>query len=271
MTFAEEALLNHEPKCNRCLASKRTKKLLACRDCKMLACCEDRWPLEAKEHKKHCKTYLTAWQVDLTVLDYYKREGKATMTYFPDSIVAPYKSSRFPKSWDEYFTWRKFPTFVEPARILMTTTLSQILTIAAAIHFFYPTTWNTLTELRIHLIEAKYFEFSVSTLHEELLHIFPSVRKVDKELDGDACTLCNRDGRTRSWSFDTRSYHAFMAAHKMPPTIAVAFNSGIECNADVWEPIINCVVEKKIPMVLTTYNKEEAEDDQDFLERLGLK
>ncbi|KAJ3089036.1 hypothetical protein HK102_007355 [Quaeritorhiza haematococci] len=282
LTFEEGVIINQETKCNRCLVSGLKKPLVLCKNCKVQQ-------HEAETHEQLCSTYLDFWGTECILLDNFRRTGSPRLTYAPETTVRPYKLDKFPKSWEEYFAWRKFPKFIKEMTLVVTTTLSQILTITAAVHHFYPTTWNTLTDLTVHLVGADQFEFSVGPVHEELLHFFPSLRKIEmifvgpdietligadargKLNDLGACPKCEPLGRQRHWIFYGMEYHEYMALPEAKKaTIAVAFNSGIHEDAeDTWTPTLQYLVENKIPTVFTCYTHDEAVDDREVLERLG--
>ncbi len=63
-------------------------------------------------------------------------------------------------------------------------------------------------------------------------------------------------------------YHDHCEAnHLEPPHVAVAFNAGL-WGYSSWEPTLRLLHERKVPLLLTCYNLEEAELDQDELSRV---
>jgi mitochondrial splicing suppressor protein 51 len=67
-------------------------------------------------------------------------------------------------------------------------------------------------------------------------------------------------------------YHEYASQHSyVPPSLVVAFNSGLHEATRQWSPTVKLLVEKKLPCVFTSYNSGEARDDARHLENMGVK
>ena len=183
----------------------------------------------------------------------------------------------------------------EAERMLMfllcaTDTLTMPLTILQALEDLK---WNG-THLSIHILGATGRELVLMANFEEMLHIVPSLRglhitAVGPQVPGpsqneglilsrqdlDCCPQCKTDGRKRSLSLYQGVYHDFVEHSNFTQAdIIVLFNSGWVDGDDAashWEPTIKVLVEQKVPALFTTYNLNEAQNEQRKLRVQGAE
>mmetsp|Transcript_14016 Transcript_14016/g.35384 ORF Transcript_14016/g.35384 Transcript_14016/m.35384 type:complete len:240 (+) Transcript_14016:195-914(+) len=166
----------------------------------------------------------------------------------------------------------------EPASAL----LSRSYTIAAALNRLGRKSGDGSGELEVHVIgadreegaspaaSAAHFSPLCRTLascggvtHLRLLLAGPHVTPA---LDGTThSNLCGLPGEaTLTLEYDTRLYHERLAAGGAPPAAVFAFNAGV-WGYDSWLPSLAAAV-NAAPVIVTSYNELEADDDLGTLE-----
>lgn len=142
------------------------------------------------------------------------------------------------------------------------------------------------TELNVHIVGADKFEFSVLPMWEILFHWLPNLKylnltfigpeflTITPELKPKLCSDCaiNRKLIVNS---QICFYHDYVKSSNCVPNLVVAFNCGfneykIKPEEDVWKLSVPCFSTFcGIPVILTSYTKQESEED--LLRLLDLK
>ncbi|KAJ3505204.1 hypothetical protein NMY22_g17664 [Coprinellus aureogranulatus] len=148
--------------------------------------------------------------------------------------------------------------------------------------------------IRIHVLGASGPELQNSMVFEEILHRIPKAKKLELLLCGPGmdrvnhtdrpggivmdmgtCPDCQVNKRSRVQILTSQLYHDFVresGAAFIIPDLAIAFNSGSsEVETESWQPTIKLLVERRIPSVFTSFNREEAEGDAALLTKVGAQ
>ena len=123
---------------------------------------------------------------------------------------------------------------------------------------------------------------------EELYHVLPKLQAVvfgyvgpdvgssrgdtTKLLEFECCPECQKNNRSPRQAFLANDrYHDFVESElfaKHPPDFIVAFHSG-HAQVSSWQPTLQSILDLGIPAVFTTYNKQEALDEERSLHGMG--
>ena len=160
---------------------------------------------------------------------------------------------------------------------------SLILTILAGLESEIPDLASR-SKLTIHVVGADEQEIRRARMTEELYHLLPNLRLLvvgyvgpdvgfntgnpAKLLEFDCCLECQKMNRSSRRAFMANDlYHNFAKSDlfaKYPPDLVVAFHSG-HAGVPIWQPTLKCILDLGTPAVFTTYNKQEAlEEEQRF-------
>ena len=169
-----------------------------------------------------------------------------------------------------------------------TTAGTMALTIIAALDHTIPDIENR-PALRIHFVGAMLREFEGGAIFEELLHLLPSLKKLELIFIGleipkatanqmgskieplECCPSCRSAGRSRLYGMYLGTYHDYVKeVHYQKPDLAVAFHTGFsqEMTAE-WRPTIDFLSNAKHPTLFTTYNENEMAGETTILKTLG--
>ncbi|KAF2637958.1 hypothetical protein P280DRAFT_471615 [Massarina eburnea CBS 473.64] len=146
--------------------------------------------------------------------------------------------------------------------------------------------------INIHLVGATGRELVAMGNFEEILHLIPSVRSLHITAIGpslmagsdsplipktsvDCCPACKADGRTRSIAVYKGLYHDYAKiAEFEKPDLVVLFNSGWADGDDSvtdWAPTIEFLIGEDVPALFTTYNRQEAEHEEERMKAFGAR
>jgi splicing suppressor protein 51 len=144
------------------------------------------------------------------------------------------------------------------------------------------------------------------TVFEELLHVLPQLQHltvvmVGPELsethmpDANTCDKCEKVGKKMTLLSYPMLYEEYVSnagtknnnntnTEDQPseanefkrPDLVCAFNSGIHeaelmNKENSWQPALEWILQNNVPLLVTSYNAEEAEMDQKYIEKLGGK
>ncbi|KAI3609917.1 zinc finger mynd domain-containing protein 17 [Moniliophthora roreri] len=144
--------------------------------------------------------------------------------------------------------------------------------------------WTTKRTLTVHVLGALHKEVGMAQLFEEILHRLPQIVLIDPELAKvmqafdsspvpmETCPNCKQKRRTRVHEHHAATYHEYVKKQGSKynrPDIAIAFNSGIHESASSWQETVELLVQKSVPFIFTSYNREEAEADAKLLKAAG--
>ncbi|KAJ7443996.1 hypothetical protein FB451DRAFT_1568504 [Mycena latifolia] len=122
-------------------------------------------------------------------------------------------------------------------------------------------------------------EVQAAMMFEDILHCLPEIKTVKLLLCGpgvpgariprvipmETCPDCKNKSRKRIHEYVADTYHSYVQNQGTKfekPDLCIAFNSGAsQESAHTWPATFKVLIERKIPCVLTAYNREEAEAD----------
>ncbi|CAH1766963.1 22494_t:CDS:1 [Entrophospora sp. SA101] len=283
--YERNAWLN-QPKCSVCFISTRetNESLIACPSCKVVLCCsKEHWTVYKQKHSKLCKTYQN--MVECEKIRYLNGDS---VLWVPEDWDEERKFPPLPKNWNEYLQWRNAPNSSDKNSYsrVVTNSLSMPLTILSAFERFYNRDQLiSFEELSIHVIGANFTEVVALMTFEEIMHVLPNIKilhivligtelQMNKDnTDLTCCPKCTDSNRKRLCSMKSILYHDYVGSSDYAiPNLGVAFNTGLhEEDTDLWKPTIECLLEKNLPCVFTSYSKEEASEDIKVLKSLGAK
>jgi splicing suppressor protein 51 len=173
-----------------------------------------------------------------------------------------------------------------------TDNLTMPLTVVSALEDI---TWEK-PHLNIHIVGATGRELIALGNFEEVVHLMPGLRSLHITAAGpglaggdlgqqgspflpktniDCCPGCRLDGRTRSISIYQGLYHDFAETPNYDkPDLVVLFNSGWVDGDDAesdWAPTIKLLVEGNVPVLFTTYNEQEAQNESRKMREMNAK
>ncbi|KAJ6597471.1 hypothetical protein DFH09DRAFT_903985 [Mycena vulgaris] len=149
--------------------------------------------------------------------------------------------------------------------------------------------WTRKDILTIHIIGANIKEVSLGITFEEILHRLPKVKtlKVQQFIIHNAiilscvswccavetCPDCKQLGRKRIHEHAPYTYHELVqkkGSEFETPDLCIAFNSGaLQVSMHTWPATFQVLVERRIPSLFTSYNREEAELEAALLRAAG--
>ena len=172
---------------------------------------------------------------------------------------------------------------------LATDSASNVLTALAALGL----TVHEMSQrdrLTIHVLGGTARELMILRLNEEFLHLLPKVQVVtvgyigpDVPSDGETtqllliecCPQCTTAGRKRNVFLRKRLYHECDEASlfpEYPPDLIVAYHSGhADEETESWRPTLERILETNVPALFTTFNEQEAVDEQAVLRSMGAR
>ena len=243
---------------------------------------------------------------DLLKLQHTKRTGEEVIQLPTEKPHHTYLPLYTAKSWKAYFediSESPFAHFItedfSPAddneaclracRFLKVAvdSSSLILTILAGLESEIPDVASR-TELTIHIVGADYQEIRRARMTEELYHLLPELQLLvigyvgpgvgtsqgdtTKLLEFDCCPECQKMNRPSRQAFLAGDlYHDFADSDlfaKYPPDLIVVFHSG-HAETSRWWPTLHCILDLGVPAVFTTYNEQEALDEERSFDNMG--
>eukprot|EP01135_Chromosphaera_perkinsii_P003358 Nk52_evm4s241 gene=Nk52_evmTU4s241 len=302
-TRAEKVLQNElikvfqmKPICDACLApsSSNGEPLILCDICFWNPLCVRH--CESGRHKSsECAVFQEVKRVEAFRWETHKHNDGLGYHLAPEPHQN-YKRSDCPKDWDAFFEWRT-PPFLKlrpECKVAGTKNLSQPLTALFAMNYFGM--WKRIKEgkqkdLVIHVVGAADYETPLTRHWEEIFHSIPELKSLsmafigpdititDRVVDFGAiptCPDCQKQGKSRLQAFYRCSIEQFWDryARDLPtPHLIVMFNTGISDGifGSPWRRALRLLVKTKVPMCLTSYNREEALSDSLLMTHLGAR
>ncbi|PSN41770.1 hypothetical protein C0J52_08859 [Blattella germanica] len=158
--------------------------------------------------------------------------------------------------------------------------ISELLSCPLTLIYSLETLYMNMRNLQIHVVGAGFLEFSYLKKWEVILHYIPELfglnlvfigPEVEQDLEGkckvDLCEDCHRKHCELSLHYLCNTYHQFAISENYTrPDIIVAYNSGLHefenSDNDSWGPSIPYLIKHEhVPLILTSYTREEAEKD----------
>ena len=239
-------------------------------------------------------------------MEHIKETGEAMIQLPSESPRYTYKALHTARSWKDYFEdvsespFGQFintdfspakddKVFLHACRFLKVAvdSSSLVLTILAGLESDIPDLASR-TKLTIHVVGADDQEIRRARMTEELYHLLPELQALvvgyvgpdvgsahanaTKLLDFDCCPKCQNMNRSSRQAFLANDlYHDFVESElfaNYPPDLIVAFHSG-HAKVSTWQPTLQSILDLDIPAVFTTYNKQEALDEEQSLDDMG--
>ena len=285
-----------------------TFRLKPCDECRLAFFCSPECLAEEfEQHKsKQCANLREAGACELIRVRHTKETGETMIQLPTESPRDTYRPLHTAHDWKEYFeNFAEHPLgkFINknfsPAdddamslracRLLKVAvdTSSLILTILAGLESEIPDLASR-TEFTIHVVGADDQELRRGRMTEELYHLLPKLQALvigyvgpdvgpsrgntTNLLDFQCCPECQKMGRSPRQAFLANDlYHDFVKSElfaKYPPDLIVAFQSG-HAQVSSWQPTLNSILDLGVPAVFTTYNKQEALDEEQSLDEMG--
>ncbi|KAF9022153.1 hypothetical protein BDZ89DRAFT_1070891 [Hymenopellis radicata] len=281
-------------------SSSRYSSLATCPDCKMaFYCCEDHWTaMRAVHAEQPCEDGhdgLTQCQLNREIREDVKRshahpnvDPEQPFAYCPARVQDAWASLDGASWTSEYKALLETDLGKSEAAWLRAASeqLSFPMTILRGLELLHnDDAWTKKETLTIHIIGAYQAEVLVGHVFEEVLHRVPGIKTLKLVLTGpqlpelvrpfstasmslDVCPKCKKAGRTRIQVMRRELYHELKNEDK--PDLAVAFNTGLsEESPETWPETIKVLVDRKIPSVFTSYNREEAVAEGKILAKHG--
>lgn len=241
-------------------------------------------------------------------MDHIKETGEAMIQLPSENPRHTYKPLHTAQSWKDYFKDVSNSLFaryitkefspadddnacLQACRFLKIAvdSSSLILTILAGLESEIPSLASR-TKLTIHIIGADDQEIRRARMPEDLYHLLPKLQHLvvgyvgpdvgsahgntTKLLEFECCPKCQSMGRSPRQAFLADDlYHDFAESDlfaKYPPDLIIAPNSGhAESQVQRWQPTLQCILELGVPAVFTTYNRNEAVDEEQIFDTMG--
>ncbi|KAJ6462370.1 hypothetical protein C8R47DRAFT_1158414 [Mycena vitilis] len=280
--------------------------LSACPRCDLSFCCSaEHWAIARPLHEgfcedghdglSHCDLNCEVRE-DITIAEAIIRARDPSvfreLVWAPERILPTWMSLNG-TSWETQFGGEMrqsagFPETVAVGKLIRIASdnLSMPMTILYALEQLnVDDAWTRKQTLTIHIIGAEMYEFQGSVVLEEIMHRLPEVKTLKLVLCGpgspanvpqaismETCPECTRRERKRLHVMVADSYHVFARGSSYEsPDLCVAFNSVIgEPSAHTqWPATVKLLVDRKLPSVFTSYNRQEAEEDAAMLRVAG--
>lgn len=239
-------------------------------------------------------------------MDYITKTGETTIQLPSESPRQTYKPLYTAQTWKDYFEnisespYAQFITndfspandyevSLRACRFLKVgvDSSSPILTILAGLEAEIPDLASR-AKLTIHVVGADDQEIRRVRMTEELYHLLPKLQAlvvgyvgpdvgttrgdISKLLEFDCCPKCQLMDRSPRQAFLANNlYHDFVKSElfaKYPPDLIVAFHSG-HAQVSRWQPTLQSILDVGIPAIFTTYNKQEALDEEQSFDEMG--
>ena len=166
-------------------------------------------------------------------------------------------------------------------------TSSLILTMLAGLESELPDLASR-TKLTIHVLGADHQELQRARMTEELYHLLPNLNSLvigyvgpdvgqdhgntRKILEFDCCPTCQSMDRSPRQAFLANDlYHDFVKSKlfaKYPPDLIITYQSG-HAQVSSWQPTLHTILDLGVPAVFTTYNEQEALDEERSFDEMG--
>ncbi|KAJ6558776.1 hypothetical protein DFH09DRAFT_1036769 [Mycena vulgaris] len=308
-TLFESTLVSGEPRCMVCTRTDQlirmeaakngaanSRRLIPCPECNLTFCCSPaHWEVARALHHGPCEEALEGLsQCEMNSKIHAHIKFKAVMesvhgplgrfNWSPRRVKSAWMSLSG-LSWEAEFgdEMRKSvggPTSMAPWILEASDNLSMALTVLYGLETLNDDDgWTRKHTLRVHIIGANSIEATCAVVFEEILHRLPQVKTLGALVlcgpdmpGGDlpqtiapaTCPECTQLGRKR--------IHEHVADKFEKPDLCIAFNSGAsQVSTHTWLPTFKLLVERKIPTVFTSYNREEAEGEAALLRAAGAK
>ena len=263
------------------------------------------------DHRQNqCADYQELGACEIIKIKHFQATGEIRLMLPTMRPRSDYKALSSVTSWKQYFHHisdnafgQYFTEDFKPAKSgeehlhacraakMATEASSFVLTIIAALVTTMPDL-ATRIHLNIHIVGASDMEMQIQRMNEEFLHLLPKLKDLvvgcigpDLPVEGEGpdylmpvgcCPNCANVGRTRHLFAKRLLYHDFMykcplfAQH--PPDIIVAFDSGhTDAETSLWMPTLQHILDLDVPALFTTFNEQEAYEEELLLERMGAK
>ncbi|KAJ3337818.1 hypothetical protein HDU93_000437 [Gonapodya sp. JEL0774] len=203
----------------------------------------------------------------------------------------------FGASWENYFTFRKFPPFEPDFLAWISVPLSMVLTAFDALEeTIGREKLGEMEELTLEIVGADSNELTMRLAFEELLHLLPRLRCLLVRLIGPGlaavelpsphtkpqpevtCPACDKRNVERSFSLHATDYAEYRSMTTRDKSwrradLVVAYNSGLAApeHTRSWKSAVEAIRDWNIPAVFTAYNRDEILRDTQVLEKWGCK
>ena len=280
--------------------------LTPCSDCRLAYFCSDSCRAAGRDEHvaKQCLLMQELKMCEYILIKAIEVEGHNAVQLPTMPPRRTYKPLSTAKGWYEYFKDLNGtdtiecinPDFTPKERNsipicsmlkLATDSSSTVLTALAALELTIPDLLQR-DRLTIHVLGSTARELMILRLNEEFLHLLPKLQVVtvgyigpdvpsdtgkDQLLPSECCPECAAAGRKRHCFLRARLYHECDEASlfpELPPDLIMACNSGhADEETGSWRPTLECILESNIPALFTTFNEQEAVDEQNVLGRMG--
>lgn len=273
----EEQLFIFPAVCNIC--HQYAQPMLPCIECNSVVYCSETHKKHDTTHPENCPKLKICFTVDMYLsYTHYKVPTISSLcSVFDKDEKLPSCMEMFVKEYVKSCSEEDISYFFNSELLCCP------LTVIYALQY---ENLGSKTELNVHVVGADRFEFSVLHMWEILFHWFsklkylnltfigPEFLEITPELKPKLCSDC---ALNRTLTVDSQAcfYHDYVKDYNFVPNVIVAFNCGfneykINPDKDMWKlSIPSFSTFCGIPVILTSYTKEESEED--LLRLLDLK
>lgn len=274
----EEQLFIFPAVCNIC--HQYVQPMLPCTECNSVVYCSETHRLEDTTHSENCAKL----KIGFTIDKYLSSNHYNVPTI--SSLCSACNNDRTLPSCMELFIkeYVKNCSEQDVSYFFNSELLSCPLTVIYALQY---KNLGSKTELNIQVVGADKFEFSVLPMWEILFHWLPKLKclkltfigpeflEMTPELKPKLCSDCYVN-KTLIVDSQKCFYHDYVKSDNVSaPNVVVAFNCGfneykVKPEKDMWKASIPCFSTFcGIPVILTSYTKQESEED--LLRLIDLK
>ncbi|KAJ7464249.1 hypothetical protein B0H11DRAFT_1870609 [Mycena galericulata] len=288
--------------------AENSGRLIPCPECNLSFCCSSaHWEAARSIHDAPCEDVrdgMSQCQLNREVRQHIKfvarmadhLDPSGQLIWAPERLKSVWQSLTG-LSWEGEFGDQLRESLSIPAAHpitpwirLASDTLSRAMTILYALEKLNDDDgWTRRDTLTIHIIGANIKEISLGPTFEEILHRLPKVKTLKLLLCGPdlpgrhlsrtitvesaCCPECKQLRRKRIHEHAPYTYHELVqkkGSEFEKPDLCIAFNSGAsQVSMHTWPATFQVLVERRIPSLFTSYNREEAELEAALLRAAG--
>lgn len=308
-----------QPYCTTCRRSSKRigarTSLKPCPDCHLAFSCAD---CVSSHTLVECQHYQLLGQLELSRLQHFEKYSSMSTGARPSRLqeCESYQPLSSLNGWSGYHKWAHDTPDSEldieherlspysraavkdndvrspPHQLLATDSLTMPLTIVAALEDC-SCSLDTADCLTLHIVGAAGKEFRSLHLFEEVLHLLPTLQRLDvvlvgpespgasagqtgdlgQEIELDCCNGCTERRRRRTVTSFQGGYDEYAAKPAYTkPDLAVLFHSGrSQANVEEWKPTTRFLVESETRTLCTTYTEREAIEEAAELYEMGTR
>ncbi|KAF7340392.1 Zinc finger mynd domain-containing protein 17 [Mycena venus] len=282
--------------------------LIPCPQCGLNFCCSsDHWDAARVLHHAPCEEAfdgISQCEMNMQVREDIKFQNFWTGYADKENISRKYlwRPPRVKSSWtalmgtswenefrDEMCQSLGIPVWI-PAGPSMLRAASDHLTMAMTILYGLEKlndddAWTRKDIITVHIIGANVLEVHCGMVFEEILHRLPQVKTLKLVLCGPdvpgnrsafdygTCTECTQRGCKRIQEHAVDTYHAYVQRKGSifeRPDLCIAMNSGAsQVSRRTWPETFRTLVQRRIPTLFTSFNREEADAEAALLRAAG--